>query len=58
MTLKQYNAMGKAKVKSGATPRRRKTQAVRPRAADRRKGMLTKRGNAHQERQKLKIIYD
>ena len=27
----------------------RKTQAVRPRAADRRKGMLTKRGNAHQE---------
>ncbi len=34
---------------SGATPRRRQTQAVRPRAADRRKGMLTKRGNAHQE---------
>ena len=37
---------------SGATPRRRKSQAVRPRAADRRKGMLTKRGNAHQEREK------
>ena len=43
---------------SGATPRyaeryplgRRQTQAVRPRVDERRKGMLTKRGNAHQER--------
>ena len=36
---------------SGQTPRRRKTQAVRPRVGVRRKGMLTKRGNADQERE-------
>jgi len=39
-------------VASGRTPRRRQSQAVRPRAADRRKGMLTKRGNADQERER------
>ncbi|NER02516.1 MAG: hypothetical protein F6K17_07695 [Okeania sp. SIO3C4] len=32
--------------------RRQEAEAVRPRVAVRRKGMLTKRGNAHQERQK------
>ncbi|MGB3514514.1 MAG: transposase [Microcoleaceae cyanobacterium] len=31
---------------SGQTPRRLQAQAVRPRVGDRRKGMLTKRGNA------------
>ncbi len=58
---------------SGATPRRRKTQAVRPREDDSRKrcdpasptgarerapreGMLTKRGNAHQEREQGEIV--
>uniref|UniRef100_UPI00342CBF63 trifunctional serine/threonine-protein kinase/ATP-binding protein/sensor histidine kinase n=1 Tax=Okeania sp. SIO2F4 TaxID=2607790 RepID=UPI00342CBF63 len=41
-----------AKDASGHTPRRQKTQAVIPRVADRRKGMLTKRGNADQERER------
>ncbi|NEQ72424.1 MAG: hypothetical protein F6K23_04650 [Okeania sp. SIO2C9] len=52
--------MNKEKGRSGATLRRRQTQAVRPRddhssLAERapREGMLTKRGNAHQERKKL-----
>ena len=35
---------------SGQNPRRLKTQAVRPRDDESRKGMLTKRGNAHQEK--------
>ena len=38
--------------KSGATPRRRKTQAVIPRDDASRKGTLTKRGNADQERER------
>ncbi|NEP89239.1 MULTISPECIES: hypothetical protein [Okeania] len=37
---------------SGATPRRRQTQAVRPRDDASRKGMPTKRGNADQERER------
>ena len=41
-----------AKDASGQIPRRRQTQAVGPRAADRRKGTPTKRGNADQERER------
>ncbi len=41
-----------AKNASGQIPRRRKTQAVRPRDDDSRKGTRTKRGNADQERER------
>ncbi|NEP50772.1 MAG: amino acid adenylation domain-containing protein, partial [Moorea sp. SIO3C2] len=55
LTNQRFIPFENSKVKSGSTPRRRKTQAVRPRDDDSRKGMLTKRGNAHQESQKSKL---
>ncbi|NES69408.1 MAG: transposase [Okeania sp. SIO2D1] len=46
--LKAVKAVAKQHKKADVTPRRRQSQAVRPRDDASRKGMLTKRGNAHQ----------
>ncbi|MGD1701585.1 trifunctional serine/threonine-protein kinase/ATP-binding protein/sensor histidine kinase [Dapis sp. BLCC M229] len=50
--LRRRQLLCKRQDASGQTPRRRKTQAVRPRVGDRRKGMRTKRGNDDQERER------